>query len=473
MKENLKIIPGPGATNTEESQRLASIGQERLVAKDYVNAATMLNAALDSDPSSWYAAINLATACGQQSLWGAALAMAKRAADIRPDDPVAWTNMGLYLTQLQRYDEADEALTKAVAMDPRHLGGRHNLGILRYHQNRADEAVVELREAVALYESAGKPTVNARSDLSHAVMKSGRLHDGLVINEVRWDGMLAKLPAWECGAPRWRGEDLRDKTILVHSEQGYGDAVQFARFLPRLKELGARVIFAVPKPLARLLSDQCGCDEVVDQADVGALVRSGRAADFHSPLLSVVKEIGVEFEDLSENSSPYLRPAPSPAGRRTPSVRGNGFRIGLVWSASPGYQRSRERSVPVDELALLGQVPGTRLYSLQVGPYREDLARTGVGNVVTDLADQIEDFADTVDLARQLDLVVSVDTGPMHAVAAAGVRTWMIQPVSTCWRWARGIEPWYGCAKEYFQRRAGSWQEPIDGMVEDLKRIVG
>ena len=143
-----------------------------------------------------------------------------------------------------------------------------------------------------------------------------------------------------------------------------------------------------------------------------------------------------------------------------------------MWSASPGYQRSRERSVPVEELALLGQVPGTRLFSLQVGPYRDDLARTGAGHVVTDLSDQIEDFGDTVHLARQLDRVVSVDTGPMHAVAAVGVRTWMIQPVSRCWRWATGIKPWYGCAEEYSQMRPGSWREPIEGMVADLKRLV-
>lgn len=448
-------------------------GRERLGAGDLGNASALMNAALDEDPASADAALNLGVACGQRSQWGAALAMAWRAIRSRPDDAAAWSNAGLYLMQLQRYPEADAALARAVALDPLHPAGRHNRGLLRYHQNRAREAADDLRAAVGLYEAAGRPTVNVRSDLSLAVLKSGHLHEGLAMNEVRWEGMIAKLPAWECGAPRWRGEDLGGKTILVHSEQGFGDAVQFVRFIPELKNRGARVIFAAPKPLVRLLDGQCGCDEVVDMLDVGSLVRSGRVADFHSPLLSMVKEIGAEFWDLPSKSEPYLRPASSPAGRRARVVAGGGFRVGIVWAASPGYQRSRERSVPVEELALLASVPGTRLYSLQVGPYGDDLRRTGAIDVVVDLADQIEDFGDTVDLARRLDLVVSVDTGPMHAVAAAGVRTWLVQPASTCWRWAIGVEPWYGCATEFLQERPGSWREPIDAMIDDLERLVG
>lgn len=469
--EKREAKPSINSGNLAEASRLVQLGYERLQAGDLGNARSLLTAALDEDPGSFAAAMNLAIISSRLNSFVAAEAMARRGIALQPEVGWAWSNLGLYLLHQQKYDEAERTLLRSLELDAGQANAHHALGLVRYHQNRADEAMEDIRAAIDLQLAAGEPTRDMRSDLSMATMKAGRLHDGLVMNEVRWDGMLTKQPPWQCGT-RWEGEDLRGKHILVHSEQGYGDAVQFARYLPRLKEVGARVTFAVPAALVRLMDGQCGSDEVVSTTDVAALVRLGREIDYHSPLLSVVKFIGVEFSHLPVRASPYLRPAAHPVGRRARVVRGNGFRVGLVWAASPGYQRSRERSVPVEDLVALGSVPGVKLYSLQVDPYRDDLGRTGADNVVTDLGDQVEDFADTVDLARQLDLVVSVDTGPMHAVAAAGVRTWMIQPVSRCWRWFRGAKPWYGCVDEYHQVRPGTWREPVEEMVEDLRRLV-
>ena len=442
---------------------------------DDANATAMLVAALDEDADYFDALLNLSALSGRKSDWVVASTYARRAIAVRPDSAEAWTNLGMHLLHMQRFDESELALTRALSLAPDHYAAHHNMGLLRYHQNKAEAAVDYLRCAIKLRDASGASSVGARSDLSLAVMKSGRLNEGMRLNEVRWDpSMLSKFPVWECGLPKWEGEPLDGKTLFLHSEQGFGDAVQFIRFVPELKKRGARVVFAVPGPLVRLLSGQCECDEVVPLESFGALARAARDADFHAPLLSAVCQIGVEFSNLPERSPPYLRPvsSSSPAGRRPKSVRGAGFRVGVVWAASPGYERSRERSVPIEDVLGLAEVPGVRLYSLQVGPYRDDPKKARAENLIVDLVGQIEDFADTVELARQLDLVVCVDTGPFHAVAASGVRSWLVQPACTCWRWAPGVKPWYGCAEEFFQKRPGSWAEPIADMKRALAELI-
>jgi tetratricopeptide (TPR) repeat protein len=465
----------------KKAAELAALGRERMGAGDYGNAASLLIAALDTDPDCYAALLNLGCVEAKYDRWAAAAALARRACAIKPDEVGSLTNYGLYLIQLQRFDEADEVLTRAVERAPDDLAARHNLGLLRYNQNRPDEAISELRRAIVAYDRAGKNCTGARSDLSMATMKSGRLHEGLGLNEVRWEGMISKLPAWECGLPLWEGDMHPGQTLLLHSEQGYGDALQFVRFAQEIKEAGCfeKTIFAAPGATVRLLrgddyenlGGQCGCDEVVDMLNFGEMVKASRTADCHAPLLSAVYRIGAEFSGQPASAEPYLRPVSSPAGRRT-TVVGAGFRVGLVWAASPGHRRSRERSVPVDQLVELATVPGVHLYSLQVGPYQEDLQRAGVSDIVTDLAPQIEDFGDTVALAKQLDLVVTVDTGPLHAVAAAGVSTWLVQPFCPCWRWALGAKLWYGCVDEYHQEKPGSWSRPIREMTRDLHKLV-
>jgi tetratricopeptide (TPR) repeat protein len=477
MNDVAPIVP-----QKSKAQELADMGRERLNAKDKQNAVALLSAAIDEDPNCFDAVLNLGVTIGGMGNWATGAAFMRKAIAIGSDNvqhvSSAWANLGLYLTQVQEYAAAEFALRTALRLDSSYGAAHHNFGLLRFYQSKPQEAAKELEVAIKLYEQEGAKTLGARSDLSLSVLKTGQLHKGLVLNEVRWEGMISKGPAWDLGLPKWAGESIKGKTIFVHSEQGFGDAIQFIRFIPELKKRGAYVIFGVPRPLIRLLDGQCGCDEVINYEELSSLLKAARKSDYHSPLLSVVCLIGAEFDGQPAEAAPYLRPVVSvssptaPAGRRAKLVRSKGFRVGLVWAASPGYQRSRERSIPVEDLLALGEVKGVRLFSLQVGPYKDDLKRIGADKFVVDLADEIEDFADTVEFARQLDLVVSVDTGPFHAVAASGVKTWLVQPLWQCWRWSHGVKIWYGCADDYSQKVAGSWKAPIVAMKRDLERLV-
>jgi tetratricopeptide (TPR) repeat protein len=466
----------------KQAQELADLGNERIAAQDFENAMSLCKAAIDFDCNCVDGLRGVASLLAQGHRWVEASVLLKRVLALRPDDAKAWANLGLYDLQLQDFAGAERAINKARELGGENIATHHNMGLLRFSQNRAEEAVKELTEALVLYNKAGRSDLVARSDLSMAVLKTGKLHEGLKLNEVRWES-LKKFPSWDCGLPRWQGEDLSGKTLLLHAEQGYGDSLQFIRFVPKIKQWAfrdakrrapsryPRVIFVAPPALVRLLKGQCACDDVIDMSDLGAMVNAARQSDYHSPLLSAVCLIGEEFDGQPEKAKPYLRPCDRPTGRRakfSPDV----FKVGLVYAASSGLSRSRERSVSLQELLVLAEVPGVQLYSLQVGEFQEELIKSGAQHFVIDLAPRIKDFADTAELCSHLDLVISVDTGPLHAAAAIGTPTWLLQPLTLCWRWCRGAKLWYGCMEEYFQTQPGTWQTPIALMKRDLEKLV-
>ena len=306
--------------------------------------------------------------------------------------------------------------------------------------------------------------LNCRHDLGLAYLKSGNMAEGLKYTEARWHGLLTKSAVWECGLPYWEGEDLNQSTILIHREQGHGDTIQFIRYVKEIKRRWplCYVIFASASPLIRLLEGQCGIDEVIDVDKPGDIVRAAIKADYHCPLISVLRVIGATFGDTEVE--PYLR-----AEWTSPhSVRRASFKVGLVWAASPGYERSRQRSIPVGDLTDLATVPGVRLYSLQVGDFSKDLWSTGADHIITDAVSNVKDFLDTAHVMKSMDLIVSVDSGPVHLAGAIGCRTIMMNPITPCWRWCQGTAAWYGCVDYVDQTDPNNWDYPI----EQVKEII-
>ena len=441
---------------------LAAFAHDRLKAGDRANGRAMLTSALNEDIDCAIAWRHLGAMTAAPGKHEAAIVAAKRALAIDPSDAQAWSNLGANLWRIERYSEALRALNKANSLKPNDPQILQRLALVCYSDGAAKKAVHYLERAVRL----DPKNTGAKSDLSLARLKSGDLRQGLIEHEVRWE-TLDKSAVWDCGLPHWQGEDLTGRTILVHHEQGYGDTLQFVRFMPRLK--GARVIFAAPKSLTRLLDGQCGIDEVIEIEKPGAIVQAAVRAQFHSPLLSIARVLGVTYDDIPP--APYLR-APKDGPGVKPKAGGVRVAIGLVWAASPGHQRSRQRSVPIEKIVELATVPGVKLYSLQIGPFREELERSGAGHIVTDLAPSIRDFADTAALMNELDLVISVDSGPAHLAGALGRPVWMFNPVAACWRWCRGASVWYPSMRLFDQSRPGDWSDVIATMTAELAAMT-
>jgi hypothetical protein len=284
--------------------------------------------------------------------------------------------------------------------------------------------------------------------------------------EWRWRTGEMHLPSF--AQPRWDGAPLGGRTVLLYAEQGLGDALQFVRYAPLVRQRGGRVIVACRAPLLRLLAGCAGIDRLADQA--GDLP----AFDVYAPLLSLPHLLGTTLATVPA-AVPYLHADPALVERwRGELAAGPAFRVGIGWQGSPLHPADRRRSVPVSFFRPLAAVPGVRLYSLQKGTGAEQLGGPHGRFPAEDLSPRLADFADTAAVMKNLDLVITVDTALAHLAGALGLPVWVALPFAPDWRWLTGRDdsPWYPTARLFRQPRAGAWAEVFGALAAELRRLV-
>ena len=414
-----------------------------------------------------------------------------------PGEVVLWTNMANSLRDLGRLDEAKAAYAQALNLAPNDSGILSNLGTVVKDLGDLPKALPLLYRAVEL-----GGDVAAHSNLGHALylqgnldgaaqafrdglrlapedpdatfhlavveLKTGRWAEGWRHYEARWHlSRFHELPrnqSW----PRWDGQDLHGKTILLWSEQGLGDTLHFIRYAQQVKAKGGTVVVECQKPLVPLVANMACVDRVV------AVGEAVSGIDVQAPLLSLPLLLGVTLENL-QATSPYLA---VPSHSRVKWRNWNGGdrpKVGLVWS---GESRRHDvecvlidhrRSLNLDQLAPLLAVDGVQFVSLQMGPPRRQLAACPQ---ILDPSDDFADFADTAAAIEHLDLVISVDTSVPHLAAAMGKPVWLLSRFDGCWRWLNGRRdsPWYPTMTLYSQKQSGDWQGPVQDITQDLVR---
>jgi tetratricopeptide (TPR) repeat protein len=378
--------------------------------------------------------------------------------------PRAWLNLGAALDWCTALSDALSSLERAHRLEIDHglnSDGFVNFAMALREVGRRDEALTLLREGLAR-----NPDVNGHWLYSMLLLEMGRLEEGWVQHEFRWLKEPLRSIRWTIRRPQWSGQDLRGKTIVLHAEQGFGDAIQFIRYAPALKQLGARVLFDSFRGFEEISADFDGVDEVL---------RDGKMPDFdyHLPLLSLPRVFGTN--DLSIPSNvPYLRIQPGLIDVwMMHFVAERSLKVGLVWAGNPMHLRDRQRSLPVVKLAPLMGVRGVKFYSLQKGPKAAaDIAEAGFDLV--DLAGQINDYRDTAAAISCLDLVISVDTSVAHLTGALGRPIWMMVPSPPDWRWRiEGSDsPWYPTMRLFRQRENYRWDAVIEEVRSALTELV-
>ncbi|KAA0573768.1 tetratricopeptide repeat protein [Azospirillum sp. B21] len=393
----------------------------------------------------------------------------RRALALDPANGDALEAQGASLHALARYAESRHWLDRAARLRPGHAETLLNLGTVLRDLRRFDEAD-SCFDAVL----ARNP---ARSD-AHLARAVGRLVRGDL--RAGWEGFEHR---WRRFAtPPWDGRPPGAATILLHMDQGFGDAMQFVRYAPLVAQIaareGGRVILETHLLLFRLFNRAFG-------QSVQVLVRGEEPPphDLHCPLMSLPYAFGTDLATIPA-SVPYLAPDPADVSRwrnRLAEQDGDrnddgdrsgtaGLRVGLVWAGNPRHRNDRNRSIPVAALRPLLAVPGVRFVSLQTGDARADLPRLP-GEGVRDAVERVRDFADTAAILANIDLLITVDTAMVHLAGAMGVPSWLLLPHVPDWRWLldRADSPWYPSLRLFRQPRPGDWTTVVGTAAAVLK----
>ena len=407
----------------------------------------------------------------EQRLWEEALANHDRAIQINPRLVEAYCERGIALRELDRRDEALLCYERALELDGNHVHAYLNRGNVQKDIGQFDASLASYDAALVRQPDLAK----ARCNRSTILLLRGRYDDGWRDYEWRWREQDNPIFKRRHPKPHWLGEaSVGGKTVLLHSEQGLGDTLQFCRYASLVAELGATVLLQVQNPLVGLLRSLEGVTAVYSEAEAPA------SFDEHCPLLSLPLAFRTTLASIPAEV-PYLR---APADKLAVWEQRLGAhrrpRVGLVWSG--GFRPTQpevwathaRRNIPLAMLERLEQ-RNVDFYTLQKGQPAEselsELERHGWrGPKLIDFTGMIDDFADTAAFIEQLDLVISVDTSTAHLAGALGKPVWILNRFDTCWRWLleRSDSPWYPSARLYRQRVAGDWAEVVERVRIDL-----
>jgi tetratricopeptide (TPR) repeat protein len=402
---------------------------------------------------------NLGNALRTKGQLDEAIAACRQAIALRPNYLEAHSNLGNVLTDQGHLDDAIAAYRQTIALDPNFPDAHSNLGSALKDKGQFDEAIAAFRQAIAL-----NPRLpEAHHNLSLALLARGDFQQGWDEYEWRWK---CKNPLRrDFAQPQWDGCPLDGRAILLQAEQGFGDAIQFIRYLPLVEQRGGRIIIECQVELQRLFRIMAGRWHIV------ALGQPLPVFDLHCPLLSLSRISRANLANIP-NTVPYLYADADDTGSWQQRLGGHCplVKVGLAWAGSPTHRNDRNRSIKLEMLAPLGQVPGMRFFSLQKGAAAAEAKTPPPGMDLVDWTMELKDFADTAALIANLDLVIAVDTAVIHLAGAMGKPVWTLLPFVPDWRWLlqRPDSPWYPTMHLFRQPRIGDWDSVITSVVEAL-----
>jgi tetratricopeptide (TPR) repeat protein len=410
---------------------------------------------------------NLGIALGRQKRFGEAMDSYRRALELKPDYAEAHNNLGIALSQEGEYEEAIERFQRALELKPEYAEAYSNLGITLTELGRLDEALASYNAALRLK----KDYPDARMNRALAFLVRGDFERGWEEYESRW--RCKDFNPRNFKKPRWNGEPLAGRRILLHAEQGFGDTFQFVRYARLVKEeRGGRVIVWCPRPLVRLIGQ---CPYVEQVAIEGEKLPE---FDCHLPLLSLPKIFATTLATIP-SQAPYLFAKPDLVERWLDEFSYiSAFKIGINWQGNPRYRGDRHRSIPLAKFAPLARIPGVRLISLQKGLGTEQIGKVSEQFSITELGAHRDEgagpFMDTAAILMNLDLVISSDTSLVHLAGGLGAPIWVALPWAADWRWLLKREdcPWYPTMRLFRQRELDNWEELFERMSSEVRELV-
>lgn len=391
----------------------------------------------------------------------------ERALAVKPDHANALNNLGLICRQKSEWTNSIAYYQKALSIKPNFPEVYNNIGTSLQDMGRRAEAIGFYKQALALK----KDYADCHNNLAMALLSVGQYDEGWMEYEWRWRSTHFLMSKQKATAPIWRGEAAEGRSILIQAEQGFGDALQFCRYIPWVKARGLHVILEVPAPLLRLMESLSGVEQIIERGDLLP------NTDYYCPMMSLPLAFHTRQETIPADI-PYLFAQDEQVRNwrsRLPMSKEKRLKVGLVWAGNSHQwapdlaMTDRRRSISPELFAPLMEIAGIQFYSLQkAGPKAPEQFR------LIDLMDECADFADTAALIANLDLIISVDTAVAHLAGALGKTVWLLNRVDTCWRWQmeREDSPWYPMMRIFRQPAPGNWDSVMMRVKEELQHYT-
>jgi Flp pilus assembly protein TadD len=428
-------------------------------------AIAVCRKAIALQPNFATAHYNLGNALKDKGQLDEAIGSYRQAIAHQPSLAEAHSNLGVALKDSGELDDAIAACRQAVALQPAVPKGHSNLGVVLKDKGQLDDAIAAFRQAIALNPN----YADAHNNLALTLLLLGDFPSGWASHEWRWKCDSFTSPRHHFVQPQWDGSGRIDRTILLHAEQGFGDTIQFIRYVPWVAERCGKVIVRCQPELLQLLHSTPG---------VAQWLTPGEPLppfDFHCPLLSLPLAFGTRMQTIP-SSTAYLQAETQEIERwrkRFPDSCPDS-KLGLAWAGQSAHTNDRNRSVPLSLLVPLSHVPGLNFYSLQKGDRAMQAQNPPGGMKLVDWTQELRDFSDTAALIANLDLVITVDTAVAHLAGAMGKPVWLLLPFVPDWRWMMDREdsPWYPTMRLFRQKAIGQWEEVVERVSEALRSFV-
>ena len=440
------------------SDALNNLGLALCEARQYPEAIENFRVAIEISPDNSEIVNNLGVAVHANGNLADAAHILRRAITIRPDWPEALVNLGNVLRAQGNFEAAAALYRNAHSADPESTSALGNLGLALLNLNKPFEAAAIYTKALSISPDNG----DIRMSLGIAQLMQGNYADGWENYEARWHAKQFTAKHRRFAVERWKGEPLQDRKLLVYAEQGFGDTLQFCRYLTLLSDQGAEVYFECQRPILELCRSLQGVKDVVARKD------HLPEADYCIPLMSIPHIFKTTLESVP-SIVPYLSPSPPKVDSFRAQLNGTDLKVGLVWLGNPGRQDDDMRSCPETALAQIRAVNHVQFVSLQFGR----ISPNSDGNLL-DLGTQCTSFDDTAAAVEAIDLVITVDTAIAHLAGALGKPVWVMLGHHADWRYLMDREdsPWYPTMRLFRQTSHGDWEGLAAKVAGELTKYV-
>lgn len=330
---------------------------------------------------------------------------------------------------------------------------------------RVQGRVAEARPILEMLVEALPGHLSTRFDLSETLLLLGDFDRGWKEYSYRYSLAHTTRIERKVQRPRWDGRPIPGQTLLIHDEQGYGDTFQFMRMVEWAKRRSqARVVLEINHDMASIASRMPGFDAISLRGELPP------PFDVHCEMMSLPMAMGLQLSDLPGQPMPYLTALPERRAEwRKRLASFDGLKVACLWAGRPTHMNDANRSMSLAALAPLAQ-EGVTLFSIQKGPTEADALNPPPGMNLVSLSSQIRDFEDTAAILSEVDLLISIDSSPVHLAGALGCPAWVMLPLLPDWRWLQEREdtPWYPSLRLFRQTEWGRWDQVVDRVAKAL-----